>query len=438
MTYILSKKNYLIFSLLYTSFRFLLDNQNERITQLIFFLVSILYLVAIFLDDYKRFLNKDLVISYLILFFAIISVIINKKIDFVSIRALLMLVINFIGLTVDDLYDKDYFKTIEQIVFLIMLISIIHNVICLAFCVTDILKITSFQIYRDKRLYGLTFVNATGEIALLGIGSIIFFLEKINYNRNNKLFYFCVFNIFLNALVSVLTQNRISMYGLPLCVILYIILKIMKEGKIIDISNIIKSIIVIIVVIGILYSILVSLNIFRIRKFSIFSKERVDIWIAYLSVFVRENMVLGLGPGKALQIFREILGNNPVQNYINYFGDKSLASWLCSFNNYFESFMPHNEYLRHMVMFGFVGLALIFVYIFNVIYKLYRIYRYGDSKCAMVCYLSVFYLIFPLISGLVENTFSFTNSPRYFVSFTFFFMVGYIYKMNNAIKVKKV
>ena len=412
------------FCLIYISFRFLIDNGTERLTQFIFFTISILYLFNILIDDYKRVLTKDYIIEYLIIIFAIVSICVSK-------------VINFIGITVDDVYDKDFFKTIEQIVFLIMLLSIVHNIVCLILCVTDILKITSFQIYRDKRLYGFTYVNGTGEIALLGIGSIIFFLEKINYNRNNKFFYFGIFAIFLNALVLVLTQNRISMYGLPLCFFIYLILKICKESMTLNIVKIIKSVFAMVLVISIIFIILVKLKIFHLREFSIISNERVDIWIAYLSVFVRENMVLGLGPGKALQIFREKLGNNPVQNYIDYFGDKKLANWICSFHNYFEPFMPHNEYLRHMVMFGFVGLALIFVYIFNVIYKLYRVYRYGDSKCAMICYLSVFYSIFPLISGLVENTFSFTNSPRYFVSFTFFFMVGYIYKMNNELKEKR-
>ena len=415
----------------------MLDNSTERVTQLIFFIISILYLFNAVINDYRRFLTKKYIIEYLIILFAVASICLSKVINFVSIRALLMLVINFIALTIDDLHDRDYFKTIEQIVFLIMLISVIHNVLCLVLCATDILKITNFQIYHDKRLYGFTYVNGTGEIALLGIGSIIFFLEKINYNRKNKFFCFYVFAIFLNALVLVLTQNRISMYGLPLCLFIYLILKIHKEKTTFDAVKIIKSVLLMAFIIFIIFVLLVKFNIFYLRKFSIISNERVDIWIAYLLVFIRENIILGLGPGKALQIYRERLGSNPVQNYIDYFGDKSIANWLCSFYNYFESFMPHNEYLRHMVMFGIVGIALIFVYIFNVLRKLYKIYRYGNSKHVMICYLSVFYLIFPLISGCVENTFSFTNSPRYFVTFMFFFMVGYVYKMYNAIEEKR-
>ena len=95
------------FCLIYISFRFLIDNGTERLTQFIFFTISILYLFNILIDDYKRVLTKDYIIEYLIIIFAIVSICVSKVINFVSIRALLMLVINFIGITVDDVYDKE-------------------------------------------------------------------------------------------------------------------------------------------------------------------------------------------------------------------------------------------------------------------------------------------------------------------------------------------
>lgn len=425
----------MLLCLFYTTIKFFLYIRIERFTQYVFFIISFLYLINIFVDDYKRFLKKEFILPYLMILFAIISILASCNVGLIGIRSIIMFIINFIAITIDDPHDSDYIKTFEYIVLLILIISNVHTILCLIFCVTDILQITSLGVYMENRLHGFAYFNGTGELALLGIGSIVYFFDKANYNINNKYFICNIVFTLLHIVVLILTQNRLALYGLILCVIVYFIIKMCKERQQIDLKKYFKYIVFMFAFIAVIYIVLLNFNIFKIRKFSLLSNERVDIWVAFLSVFIRENMLFGLGPDKAVQLFKYTLGNNSLQSYINYFNDYNLAYKIRSISNFFEPFMPHNEFIRHMIMFGLVGTALIIIYVINIFYKLIKVYRNDDRFCSLISYLSVFYIVFPLISGCVENTFSFTNSPRYFINFVFFFVVGYVNKMYDELSI---
>ena len=432
---IFSKKNYLIFCLLYTFFRFLLDNRNERITQFLFFTVSILYLLSILYDDYKRFLNKDFIISYLIILFAIISVLANKKIDFISIRAILMLIINFIALIIDDPYDKNYKNTFNIIVNLILALCLIHNILCLILMITDILNLTNTGVFFIGRLKGFTYFSGTGELGLIGLGSSIYYFENNKEKKDNVNFIItCILLFIINIATIVLAQSRCSLYSMVLCILIYMTLKILIEGKKDLILSLAKVLFLFFMFTIILYLVLYKLEIFKIRNFSLASIERLNIWYAYLMVLIRENFLFGLGPTKFVYIFRVFFSSMSLLEYNSYFGNINIAEKVFNQKLFFEELLPHNEYIRHALLFGFVGLMLLFVFIFSVIYKIFKIIISKDIRFLSLCYLFIFYFIFPLISGLVENMLSFSNSPRYIENFTLFFITGYIYKSYYIIK----
>lgn len=426
MIRILSKKNYLVFCLLYTFFRFLLDNKNERITQYIFFIVSAIYLLSIFIDDYHRFFDNDLIISYLIIISSAISILINKTFDIISLRAILMLTINFVALIIDDPHDIDYKKTFDTIVYLVLFLCVVHNILCIVLMLTDILNLTNTGVFMFGRLKGFTYFSGTGELGLLGLGSSIYFYEK-NYNKHNEKT-LVVFNLLfaLNAVVVILSQSRCSLYSMVFCLIIYIILKHFVDDKQNRLVNVLRTLLCIFVFIIIVYFILYKFKIFYVRKFSLASIERFKIWYSYIMVLMNENIFFGLGPSRYVSVFRNILGSNDINAYVAYFGNTEIGTYIFNTRNYFVDLMPHNEYVRHMVIFGIIGIILIIAFFTNIFIKLIKILKSGIKENSCILYLSIFYFIFPLISGLVENMLSFSNSPRYLENFALFFIIGYI------------
>lgn len=435
---ILSKKNYLLFCLIYTSFRFLLNNNNERITQFVFFAVSLVYLLYRAVDNYRCFIKKEMIISYLIVVLGAISVLVNHMIDMVSIRALLMLVINFIAIIIDDSNDDNYINTFETVVYSILVLCSIHSILCVLFSITDTMKITNLGMIFNGRLKGFTYMSGTGEVALIGLGSNIYLFEKIKYKKTNKLFCINLLLSLINILVIILAQSRCSLYSMYFCLFIYIVMKYIKNNNDKCISkNMITIIIISAVLILSLYFILVQTKIFRLRPFSLISIERVRIWYAYLAAFLKENLLFGMGPSRFVYIYRNVLGNNSLQDYTNYFNNKEVASFVYNTDNYFTDLMPHSEYIRHLVIFGFVGFVCIMTFLILLIKKIIKLYKSNSDWGRLVSYLSVFYVAFPLISGLIENMLSFSNSPRYLESFVIFFIIGYIYKFYNEIIICK-
>ena len=419
----------------YTSFRFLLDNNNERISQIIFFLISVLYLFYRIIDDYRCFIKKEMIISYLIVIFGVVSVIINHIMDFVSIRAILMLIISFIIIVVDDPNDDNYIKTFEIIVFTILLLCSIHSILCIVFSISDAFKITNFGMLLNGRLKGFTYMSGTGEVALIGLGSNIYLFEKINYDRKNRLFIINLFLLFFNILAVILAQSRCSLYSMAICLISYFALKYNSNNKniFLTIKRLCVFILIFIICICVIYVVLIQTKIFKPRPFSILSNERLMIWAAYLVVFLKENILFGMGPSRFVYIYRNVLGTNSFQDYINYFNNNDIASFVYKIDNYFADLMPHSEYIRHLVIFGIMGLVCIIFFFTLLFKKLVIMYKNNNEFNQRICYLSIFYVVFPLISGLIENMLSFSNSPRYLECFTIFFITGYIYKFYNEI-----
>lgn len=419
--YIFNRINYLCFFVIYLSFRFLLNDGKERITQIIFFMYSFVFLLYRIINKKINIFDRKYFFGYFLVISGIITILINKKIDFIGFRAIAMYIINFILLmNIDDI--KDINKEIKVIVSLILVLCTLHSVVSFFGFVTDRIGLTNLGFYNYGRLNGIVYLTYTGEIALIGIGSSIYLLSGGKIAKYRLLL---ILSIITNFVVMFLTQSRCSIYGFVLCLFLLIVLNVYIYGSKKTVINSILYSLTFIIIVALLVFFSNRFEIINLRKIGIYSSGRVSLWKAFLAVFQKQNIVFGMGPSRFVEVYRYQLADNGLPAFINYFKDENLASIYFKDAKYFTQLMTHSEYLRQLILFGIVGLSIFLVFIMYV-FKHFGYMILCLKKYVQFEYLVVFYVIYPLFSALAENMFSITNSPRHISSFTFFYLTPYI------------
>lgn len=420
--YIFNRINYLCFFVIYLSFRFLLNDGKERITQMIFFMYSFGFLLYRVINKKINIFDRKYFFGYFLVISGLITILINKKIDFIGFRAIAMYIINFILLmNIDDI--KDINKEIKIIVSLILVLCTLHSVVSFFGFVTDRIGLTNLGFYNYGRLNGIIYLTYTGEIALIGIGSSIYLLSIDKISKYKLLL---ILSIIINFVVMFLTQSRCSIYGFVFCLFLLIVLNVYLYGTKKIIINSILYLLAFIIIVSIFVYISARFEIINLRKIGIYSSGRLSLWKAFLAVFEKQNIVFGMGPSRFVEVYRHQLADNGLPAFIDFFKDENLAAVYFKDAKFFTQLLTHSEYLRQLILFGIIGLSIFLLFIIFALKRLGYIIIYLKKRYVQIEYLIIFYFIYPLFSALAENMFSITNSPRHISSFTFFFITPYI------------
>lgn len=389
-----------------------------KISTYIMACVAFLYLGLKIIKNiyYNNFikLSKIRILTIIIVFFAIISYIINLNFNdnnFLKGRDYVLLAtyfINFFATFTICFRDNDFNK--------LKFINKTSNIIVIFSFIYGIASIIYTSIVNSDRINGFSsnVINYSQFVIVAFACSLYLSLQC-----NNKFKRFYVINCFLQFVILIFNQQRnaylgffagavMIIYVLYKCNYINIIKKYLFNNK--------KIIVIALIFIVFLFALLVyfiNLSAILIKFKDFTGSGRFGLWKAMLPCFFENNITFGYG-GTTYHIVSNYLINNPIYNM----SERHIEMLKLGYT--------HNIYLAVLFDFGFVGLCLIIVFIISLLKKLVNYYKIHISDYEKsILFVIPFFIISPLVMGLFDENiitnFSNTSNTLFFIFASFLF-----------------